>query len=671
MSSTSSFDSVSRPVAENDFQLAKLCPFCQTIFLRRESSHQSKNTRFEHHEDIQSLKSCAEWGCALCIRLAESLARQERKTIGYHLSKGNTIAIKLVTRRSEKRNKTRSIVVSFRWTDLSWGGLELYIDLVPRAVIDQPQLDTSTGSNSSLAFAKKCLERCLSSHSGNCKVKVADAPTRLIELYEGGSRLFIPDSSSFCPPYTTLSHCWGTLDILKLKKENLCSPQMEIPMDRICKTFKDAMKVTRVLGFSYIWIDSLCIIQDDEEDWRREAALMSSVYGNSVTNIAASHAKDGSMGLFIDRDVCKVGRQYVEPLPGRTYEIVDPLLYERCLAENPLSSRAWAFQERFLAHRTLHFTAEQIFFECSEQTVSESWPEGIPTREEYHDSLQFPKQYNDLAWSRILYLYSRAHLSYSKDKLVALSGIAHHFQDKTGDQYIAGLWRNNLQRLLCWAVDTSGPKPDAIQNSIPYRAPSWSWASIDSPITWSLHSTNEVYSEQPRQSYLIDVISVELGSVGTDALGGLEDAKLQLRCSPLINSIAATVSSRENNFVSLQFGGEPFIKGSGTIIYDEYKTYGEIRGNIYFLPVFQQTRNSWASAYHMYGLMVTMASGRGRGYFRRLGVFDLALYNDVQHLRDLVTPLSNQKNTLMDESMYGNILELDENGMKQYVITLV
>lgn len=157
------------------------------------------------------------------------------------------------------------------------------------------------GSNRSLTFIKDWLNNCLSSHLLCRKLSVFQAPTRLLEIYEGGVRLCLPRFMSMCPLYLTLSHCWGSMNTLKLMKSNVDSFLREIPVQDLCNTFLDALIVTQTLGFDYLWIDSLCIIQDDLADWRRESTLMSEVYGNAVLNIAATHANNGSAGLFIKR----------------------------------------------------------------------------------------------------------------------------------------------------------------------------------------------------------------------------------------------------------------------------------------------------------------------------------------------------------------------------------
>ncbi|OCL04920.1 hypothetical protein AOQ84DRAFT_414846, partial [Glonium stellatum] len=126
----------------------------------------------------------------------------------------------------------------------------------------------------------------MSSHSRCSNSGDTQVPTRLIELNQGVTRLCNPRDMAASPRYATLSHCWGGLNIFKLEKDNLESLYRDIPVKRLCKTFRDAIVVTRALGLSYLWIDSLCIVQDDKREWHRESALMSGVYGNATVNIA-------------------------------------------------------------------------------------------------------------------------------------------------------------------------------------------------------------------------------------------------------------------------------------------------------------------------------------------------------------------------------------------------
>jgi hypothetical protein len=165
---------------------------------------------------------------------------------------------------------------------------------------------------------------------------------------------------------------------------------------------------------------------------------MAKVYGNAVVNIAATNAKDGSEGLFVTRDVNRASRRYLETGKGSIYEIMHTRMSEKWLYGTPLSNRAWAFQERYLAQRTLHFTGERIFAECHHHMACEAWPDGLP-RQSGLKRFTFPRQYACDSWAQVVARYSEAELTFPKDKLVALSGVAHKFQKTFKDQYVAGL----------------------------------------------------------------------------------------------------------------------------------------------------------------------------------------------------------------------------------------
>jgi len=152
---------------------------------------------------------------------------------------------------------------------------------------------------------------------------------------------------------------------------------------------------------------------------------MADVYGNATVNIAATNAKDGTFGLFVERDRNKAERKYFQTGSGVIFEIMDDDLSERCLAGTPLSKRAWAFQERYLAQRTLHFTAEQIFGECHQHIACEAWPEGLPASTYVpHKLTEFPERHGVGTWSETIYHYLEGQLTYEKDIFVALSGVA-------------------------------------------------------------------------------------------------------------------------------------------------------------------------------------------------------------------------------------------------------
>jgi len=183
----------------------------------------------------------------------------------------------------------------------------------------------------------------MSCHSRCSNSEAIQAPTRLIELNESDIWLRNPGDMAIFPPYATLSHCWGNLNIFKLEENNLTPLYRDIPVERLCKTFRDAATVTRALGLNYLRIDALRITQEEEKKWHQESALMSGVYGNSTVNIAA---KDNSFGLFPN----EISPDYQESTFGHhqeIYKLQNGDSYKRSLAETPLATVHGHFKNDF------------------------------------------------------------------------------------------------------------------------------------------------------------------------------------------------------------------------------------------------------------------------------------------------------------------------------------
>jgi len=258
------------------------------------------------------------------------------------------------------------------------------------------------------------------------------------------------------PVYATLSHCWGKLQPLRLLTSNIDDMKKGFSMDLILKTFADAFLVVKGLGIQFIWIDSLCIIQDSRGDWLKESAMMGTVYGTAYLNIAATGAVDGSEGLLFNHDPRAVAPTQIsvrwEGRPEKLYLVVEGEDAWRKRFEGfPLCRRAWALQERVLAPRILHFTKEQLIWECRRHVLSESFPNGLPEHlRNYHvvrnfvlPSLQgsFPT-----AWAGVVRLYTGAELTVPQDKLIAISGLASEMRlcGHASSRYLGGMWESQL-----------------------------------------------------------------------------------------------------------------------------------------------------------------------------------------------------------------------------------
>lgn len=280
------------------------------------------------------------------------------------------------------------------------------------------------------------------------------------------------------------------------------------------------------MNISYLWIDSLCIKQDDPEDWRKEAALMQKVYSSSLLNVSSLAASDSSQSFYVNRHPASLS--FEEPLQSRMqtlhdrialggeekeYRLIYGRLWDDEVEDQALNGRGWVLQERLLATRILYFGHHQAFFECREVQAAESAPLGLSMADQTMTETVYlrdmggallteaqPKARKLLdVWSRIVRTYTKARLTYAKDKVIALAGIAGQLASVYQDDYLAGLWRGSLVHCLCWSRrDKSQPKQESSRTSARpegYRAPSFSWLSIDRPVHFLEHKRADALCE--------------------------------------------------------------------------------------------------------------------------------------------------------------------------------
>lgn len=486
--------------------------------------------------------------------------------------------------------------------------------LLPIAILYDSQEASSTSTRDALPISKIWFDECSRSHETCQVVDAQRIPARLIDLSGNQIRLRLSTELENCPRYATLSHCWGSLPFQTLKKSTLEDFRKQIPSEALPKTFQDAINTVRYLGLHYLWIDSLCILQDDYDDWAQESSLMSSVYGDSSINIAASGASDASVGCFFARDWS--WRCQVQANTGKEEVLYDcaPATIESSLRDAPLAARAWALQERVLPHRTLHFTATQVFWECNKKILCETFPEDLP--EGLTECLRMTNgPVTKDNWHEIVGLYSGCKLTHSKDKLVALSGVARLVQaktvDETGGDYIAeaGMWKKDLELQLCWRITQTAMRIS------PYTAPSWSWASIDGRVKVPDSA------EYSMATYCVKVLDVNM----TPAPQGpfreiLSVASLQLSCKYFIY---ADIEGDEDS--SIIVAGKSV---SGATYFDDFSISENERLKVHIAPVIHRDSRGCAS-----GLML-QPTGEETGQYRRVGYFCFFGKQDSQEFND-------------------------------------
>lgn len=415
-----------------------------------------------------------------------------------------------------------------------------------------PKMGSETSSTLSLGQAYQWYMSCRSRHK-QCSRLVRTprwCPTRLLDIGledEPSWKLRITSVDLYTPPlYMTLSYTWGSSSFLKLTTSNIDVCRRGSLIRDLPQTFQDMVTVARRFSIRYIWIDSLCILQDSKEDWEKEASLMLDVYVNSSCNIAAAASGDPHLGLFRSRHIFDIqyGLIWSNALgsTGQFYYVLDEAYWNRQVSSAILHQRGWALQERLLAPRTLHFTEYQIFWECFLEQKCEAFPCGPPNflcakdlkpLFEIQDSkLQghHCTRSNIAMWKEIVKLYTRCDLTVPSDKMVALSGLAKLYQHATGDDYIAGMWKSHIVECLNWYVVRRSER--AISK---YRAPSWSWAATDGAVVFK--------SLAP---YLTRVLDVQIARSTVNPTGQVFGGFIDLEAVV----IPAIYSRKDNRYIS-------------------------------------------------------------------------------------------------------------------------
>ncbi len=327
-------------------------------------------------------------------------------------------------------------------------------------------------------------------------------PTRLLDLSDWGRNKALKLVEGCSLPrksrYLALTHRWHseiTASSSTLAR-NVDSRMKSIGLDNLSLTFVEACQVAHQLGVKYLWIDSLCIIQDSREDWDREASLMSQVYSNSYLTIAANVSDDG---IFRSRETDNNSVEFQlkgddgKPLTIRAMK--HQSYWESLLEEGPLYSRGWILQEREMSPRIIYFTEEQVLWECRCVKTYEGWPTknmateqryGVSFSERLLDSINNFRDRNiHNLWHHTVADYSNRLLTKEEDTLPAFGGLARTVSDYTMSKYVAGLWSDDLLRSLAWGsyayVDSR-----VHRRHTSYVAPSWSWASLSGPVRYSL-----------------------------------------------------------------------------------------------------------------------------------------------------------------------------------------
>lgn len=353
----------------------------------------------------------------------------------------------------------------------------------------------------------------------NCStISVPELPTRVVFIGKRDKPPCLEAGDHRRAHYAALSHCWGGTTPVMTTTANINEYSASLPLD-LPNTFQDAISVARALDIQYIWIDSLCIIQDSTEDWLREASRMARIYSNAYVTISSDAAADSSAGFLgvpSRQAPHKMTIKYTKSQSAvdqtslglihirRRGFLAEELPFHSWTTErgdsgrSKLASRGWVFQERLLSPRTLHFSRNEMAWEC--RSVCECECSATSLRPVRNTSVikhfLHPRQVNsklvESSWRNdVVPAFTQLELTFATDRLPAIAGLAEEFGKlRSGDEYLAGLWLKSIKADLLWHVTPISRGSARIPGK---GTPTWSWGSVTGPVTYNLkHEVGDI-----------------------------------------------------------------------------------------------------------------------------------------------------------------------------------
>jgi hypothetical protein len=410
-------------------------------------------------------------------------------------------------------------------------------------------------------MAQYWLKTCLETHDSLCQV--ADnlpLPTRVLDVGLQESNLVtLYISNGQNGQWLTLSHCWGTSHPATTTMSNLESQCTGIMISTLPQTFRDAIYITRRLGYRFLWIDSLCILQDSIIDWQIESVKMNTIYSDAVLNISADAAADSSDGIFgsskktavhiVPRYMSPASKPSLVQIPVHSPKAgLKSTLYicheEKFANKQPLQERGWVLAEAVLSHRRLRYTSSGLSWSCTRVPTrcNEIQPHKIHDLAEraFHISSVYQILYGENVcemyidnkhlkllrwWYNQLNDYTKRHLTFAQDQFPALSGIAKIFCDLTQWHYKAGILVEDFRRGLLWQSFGRDMHPEV--------APSWSWAVLRHG---EMKYGNIYLTEKSlHDSQEVKLIEISVTNINDDPFGQVLSGSLTLQgfCHPL------------------------------------------------------------------------------------------------------------------------------------------
>ncbi|KAL8690679.1 MAG: hypothetical protein Q9218_003924 [Villophora microphyllina] len=302
------------------------------------------------------------------------------------------------------------------------------------------------------------------------------------------------------PRYVALSYVWGgarTLQNTKITRKELAVEGSLLTRAKdLPNTIKDAISLTKNLGEQYLWVDSLCVTQDDPNDQAQQIAAMDLIYSSAVLTVAAASGDSADAHLAGMPSNPRQFRQHVEHIQG-IYLANRPADFADSIDKSIWDSRAWTLQERLLSARVLFIGKQRCFFSC--QHRQDVFVESDDLVESGLDRKFMPKVFQDYvpmmmqssgcvnvsSYRRVVKAYTSRQLTFASDILNAFEGIATGFRPVFRSDFVFGLPQSEIDSQLLW--QPSGPlsRRRDHKNGQPIF-PSWTWAGWVGPVNCNI-----------------------------------------------------------------------------------------------------------------------------------------------------------------------------------------
>jgi hypothetical protein len=475
-------------------------------------------------------------------------------------------------------------------------------------------------------------------------------PTRVVDVsdFEESGIIKICMGSGLSGQFVALSHRWvsGQMPDWVTTRKTVQQRMTGFPLRELPPSLVDAVKVTRKLGLRYLWVDSVCIMQDSASDWEIESSRMADIYAGAFVTLFADCGCDDNAGFLSARQsygpapiFLKVQSGNLPPLPvyvryadASIRQWDQPAkghLFRSNVNESFLSDRAWILQERVMSRRILHFGKDQLFWECRTTALAE---DGHLFQQEHLrkwliDSQQviLGTSLTDLElhlrWAKLVEVYTARKLTKGKDKLTALSGIASIFGKRTQERYLAGLWKNSFHLNLLWQSDIKDPD-ERPARPLDYRAPSWSWASVDCAVYMRGDREPKDFGLEPA----FDIVDVHVETASRDRFGQVLSGSVTLLA---LLKTAISIGPYKDQIGDTDKGYNPVYNYEmapvGTMRHD---TRDDLQAeHITCLKLYDND----PSYKEHFLVIVPVHSGEDKRIFRRIGLGDTLLWGRSQY----------------------------------------